>query len=98
MSILIVICIGLLVGITAKLLTPGKDPGGLIMTALLGVAAENLRPKQSEITTLIGALNVSHRSKISRPTPVALVLTPLSWGRLRLIHPRARDIRLAFPH
>ena len=38
MSILIVICIGLLVGITAKLLTPGKDPGGLIMTALLGIA------------------------------------------------------------
>ena len=30
--------IGLLVGIVAKFLMPGKDPGGIIITALLGVA------------------------------------------------------------
>ena len=30
--------IGLLVGIVAKLLMPGKDPGGFIITMLLGVA------------------------------------------------------------
>jgi uncharacterized membrane protein YeaQ/YmgE (transglycosylase-associated protein family) len=29
---------GLIVGIVAKLLTPGRDPGGFIMTTLLGVA------------------------------------------------------------
>lgn len=29
---------GLIVGVIAKLLMPGKDPGGWIVTALLGVA------------------------------------------------------------
>ena len=30
--------IGLLVGIVAKFLLPGNDPGGLIVTTLLGIA------------------------------------------------------------
>jgi uncharacterized membrane protein YeaQ/YmgE (transglycosylase-associated protein family) len=29
---------GLIVGVIAKLLMPGKDPGGIIMTALIGMA------------------------------------------------------------
>lgn len=29
---------GLLVGIVAKLLMPGRDPGGIIVTILLGIA------------------------------------------------------------
>jgi uncharacterized membrane protein YeaQ/YmgE (transglycosylase-associated protein family) len=32
------ILLGLIVGIVAKLLTPGRDPGGFIITILLGVA------------------------------------------------------------
>jgi uncharacterized membrane protein YeaQ/YmgE (transglycosylase-associated protein family) len=32
------ILFGLVVGIVAKLLTPGRDPGGFILTTLLGVA------------------------------------------------------------
>jgi uncharacterized membrane protein YeaQ/YmgE (transglycosylase-associated protein family) len=38
MSIIGTIIIGLLVGIVAKLLMPGKDPGGFIVTILLGIA------------------------------------------------------------
>ena len=38
MHFLGVIIIGLLVGIVAKLLMPGRDPGGFIITALLGIA------------------------------------------------------------
>lgn len=38
MSILATILIGLVVGIVAKLLMPGDDPGGVIMTILLGIA------------------------------------------------------------
>lgn len=38
MSILITIVIGLIVGAIAKLLMPGKDPGGILVTILLGVA------------------------------------------------------------
>jgi uncharacterized membrane protein YeaQ/YmgE (transglycosylase-associated protein family) len=32
------IIFGLIVGVVAKLLMPGKDPGGFIITILLGVA------------------------------------------------------------
>lgn len=38
MQILWALIIGLVVGAVAKLLMPGKDPGGFIITALLGVA------------------------------------------------------------
>jgi uncharacterized membrane protein YeaQ/YmgE (transglycosylase-associated protein family) len=38
MSILAMIGIGLLVGIIAKFLMPGDDPGGFIVTTLLGIA------------------------------------------------------------
>ena len=38
MDILWTIIIGLIVGVIAKLLMPGRDPGGFIITALLGIA------------------------------------------------------------
>lgn len=38
MSWLWLFIVGLLVGIVAKFLMPGKDPGGFIITALLGIA------------------------------------------------------------
>jgi len=36
-SIIALLVMGLLVGIVAKLLVPGRDPGGLIVTAIIGV-------------------------------------------------------------
>lgn len=38
MGIIATIIIGLLVGVIAKLLMPGRDPGGFIVTTLLGIA------------------------------------------------------------
>ncbi len=38
MSIIGTLLIGLLVGIVAKFLLPGRDPGGFIVTTLLGIA------------------------------------------------------------
>jgi uncharacterized membrane protein YeaQ/YmgE (transglycosylase-associated protein family) len=38
MGIIGTIIIGLLAGIVAKLLMPGRDPGGFIITTLLGIA------------------------------------------------------------
>jgi uncharacterized membrane protein YeaQ/YmgE (transglycosylase-associated protein family) len=38
MSLIITLIIGLLAGIVAKLLMPGRDPGGFIITTLLGIA------------------------------------------------------------
>jgi len=34
--------IGLVIGIVAKLIMPGKDPGGIIVTMLLGIAGSLL--------------------------------------------------------
>ena len=42
MSIIGTIIIGLIVGLVARLLHPGKDSVGLIMTALLGIAGAML--------------------------------------------------------
>lgn len=38
MFILSAIIIGLIVGVVAKFLMPGDDPGGFILTTLLGIA------------------------------------------------------------
>jgi len=38
MSWLWMFIVGLIVGIVAKFLMPGRDPGGFIITALLGIA------------------------------------------------------------
>jgi uncharacterized membrane protein YeaQ/YmgE (transglycosylase-associated protein family) len=38
MAILWALIIGLVVGALAKLFMPGKDPGGIVITMLLGVA------------------------------------------------------------
>lgn len=38
MEILWMAIIGLVVGALAKLVMPGKDPGGIIVTALIGIA------------------------------------------------------------
>jgi len=38
MGVLSWIILGLIVGVIAKLIMPGKDPGGFIITILLGIA------------------------------------------------------------
>jgi len=47
MHALMSIFIGLVVGVIAKLLMPGRDPGGFLMTILLGIAG-------AEIARLLG--------------------------------------------
>lgn len=47
MHILMSIFIGLIVGVIAKLLMPGRDPGGFFITILLGIAG-------AEVARLIG--------------------------------------------
>lgn len=42
MGILGTIIIGFLAGAVAKLIMPGKDPGGLILTTLLGIGGASL--------------------------------------------------------
>ena len=42
MDILLWIVFGLVVGIVAKLVMPGRDPGGIILTIVLGIAGAML--------------------------------------------------------
>jgi uncharacterized membrane protein YeaQ/YmgE (transglycosylase-associated protein family) len=42
MNILWVVLIGFLVGLLAKAIMPGRDPGGFIVTVLLGIAGSLL--------------------------------------------------------
>ena len=37
-GILVMIVLGLIIGAVAKLIMPGQDPGGIIITILLGIA------------------------------------------------------------
>jgi uncharacterized membrane protein YeaQ/YmgE (transglycosylase-associated protein family) len=37
-GILVMIVLGLIIGVVAKLVMPGEDPGGIIVTILLGIA------------------------------------------------------------
>ena len=54
MAILSTLLVGLVVGAIAKLLMPGKDPGGFIITILLGIAG-------AFIGTWIGQLSAGTR-------------------------------------
>lgn len=69
MHVLWMLIIGLIVGAIAKLIVPGRDPGGIIVTMLLGIAGSFLagwigravgwyQPGQSAgfITSIIGAI------------------------------------------
>jgi len=38
MGVLVTLLIGLIVGAVAQFLLPGKDPGGILLTILLGIA------------------------------------------------------------
>lgn len=42
MGIIGTILIGFIVGLLAKMLTPGRDPGGFIITVLIGIAGSLL--------------------------------------------------------
>jgi uncharacterized membrane protein YeaQ/YmgE (transglycosylase-associated protein family) len=50
-----VIIIGLVVGALAKLIMPGKDPGGFIVTILLGIAGSLLATWLGHALGLYGA-------------------------------------------
>lgn len=54
MSILWTILIGLLAGIVAKFLMPGRDPGGFIITILLGIGGALLATYLGQALNLYG--------------------------------------------
>jgi uncharacterized membrane protein YeaQ/YmgE (transglycosylase-associated protein family) len=67
MTILWALIIGLVVGAIAKLLMPGKDPGGIVITMLLGVAG-------SLVATFLGRAMGWYRSPADGPGILASII------------------------
>ncbi len=63
--------VGLIVGALAKLVMPGKDPGGIIVTMLLGVAGSFVA---NFIGTQMGAYEANEASGIFASVLGAVVL------------------------
>ena len=67
MHILAMFIIGLIVGALAKLFMPGKDPGGIIVTALLGIAG-------SFVAGFLGRALGLYRDPTSGPGIIASII------------------------
>ncbi|MES1209577.1 MAG: GlsB/YeaQ/YmgE family stress response membrane protein [Pseudomonadota bacterium] len=67
MSIIWTLIVGLVVGALAKLIMPGRDPGGIIVTMLLGIAG-------SLIASFLGHALGWYRNPGSGPGIVASVI------------------------
>lgn len=86
MTIIWTLIIGLVVGALAKLIMPGRDPGGIIVTMLLGVAG-------SLVASFLGHALGWYRNPSSGPGIVAsvigamilLAIYRLAIGRRRLV-------------
>lgn len=67
MHILAMFIVGLIVGALAKLFMPGRDPGGIIVTALIGIAG-------SFVAGFIGRAVGWYRDPSSGPGIIASIL------------------------
>jgi uncharacterized membrane protein YeaQ/YmgE (transglycosylase-associated protein family) len=67
MHILAMLIVGLIVGAIAKLLMPGKDPGGIIVTMLLGIAG-------SFVAGFLGRAVGLYRDPASGPGIIASII------------------------
>jgi len=67
MHILVMLVVGLIVGAIAKLLMPGRDPGGILVTMLIGIAG-------SFIAGFLGRLVGLYRDPSHPPGIIASII------------------------
>jgi uncharacterized membrane protein YeaQ/YmgE (transglycosylase-associated protein family) len=79
------IIFGLIVGIIAKLLTPGRDPGGIVLTAIIGMVG-------ALIGTLIGRALWGGPGYSAGWITSILGAMLLLWGYRLLVTRRARAV------
>jgi uncharacterized membrane protein YeaQ/YmgE (transglycosylase-associated protein family) len=86
MHIIWSLIVGLVVGAIAKLLMPGKDPGGIFITALLGIAGAML-------AAFIGrALGIYHEGDVGPGIIASIIGAMLLLGIYRLVTGRRRSL------
>jgi uncharacterized membrane protein YeaQ/YmgE (transglycosylase-associated protein family) len=86
MHILAMLIVGLIVGALAKLFMPGKDPGGIIVTMLLGIAG-------SFVAGFLGRALGMYRDPASGPGIIASIIgAMIILGVYRLIMRRRRVV------
>lgn len=82
MHIIWSLIVGLIVGAIAKLLMPGKDPGGLIITALLGIAG-------SMLAAFLGrSLGLYHAGEVAPGLIASVIGAMLLLGLYRVVKGR----------
>jgi len=86
MAILWMLIVGLIAGALAKLFMPGKDPGGIVITMLLGVAG-------SVLAGFLGRAAGWYRSPGQGPGIIASIVgAMILLGIYRLIVHRRRTV------
>lgn len=84
MHILWALIVGLVVGAIAKLLMPGKDPGGIFITALLGIAG-------SLVASFLGrALGLYHAGDVGPGIIASIIGAMVLLGLYRVLVRRRR--------
>ncbi|NOT60499.1 MAG: GlsB/YeaQ/YmgE family stress response membrane protein [Acidobacteria bacterium] len=75
---------GLVIGVIAKLIMPGKDPGGIIVTAIIGMVG-------SLVGTFIGRQFLGFGPTDVAGWPLAIVGSLILLGAYRLLFGRRRS-------
>jgi len=82
MHILWALIVGLVVGAIAKLLMPGRDPGGIVITALLGIAG-------SLVASFLGrALGLYHAGDVGPGIIASIIGAMILLGLYRVLFRR----------
>ena len=86
-GILVLLVLGLIVGALAKLLMPGDDPGGIVVTSILGIAGAILGGWIASFLEIGGITGFDWRTLLTAVGGSMLLL--LAYRALRMLMPRS---------